>query len=216
MNGELYVIRNKVNGKEYVGKTYKGIKTRFRQHLEDAYKERYENRPLYKAFQKYGLENFEIESIGYYPEIILEEKEMEEIAKRDTYRNGYNATMGGDGTRRISLPMKEVYDYYIKTRSFVKTGRKFGCSSETIRAALKDYDFKRFYNYDSMNNQFIPNIVEGKFGNVKISFDSTANAAEFLKKTIKKDYDQENIRKCISRVLSGNRKSYLGINWKKF
>lgn len=59
----IYKITNKINGKVYIGKTIHSIETRWNQHIYESKKQRYECRPLYDAFNKYGIENFTIEEI---------------------------------------------------------------------------------------------------------------------------------------------------------
>lgn len=62
--GYIYKITNKINHKMYIGKTnYADPYDRFKEHIRDSKKERCKNRPLYRAMNKYGLENFEFEVI---------------------------------------------------------------------------------------------------------------------------------------------------------
>lgn len=96
----IYKITNKINGKLYVGKTNLSLERRFNQHVSDSTKQSEQHRPLYAAFAKYGVENFEISLIEETP--IPEEREQFYIDKLNTYVgnkpcNGYNATSGGDG-----------------------------------------------------------------------------------------------------------------------
>jgi predicted GIY-YIG superfamily endonuclease len=46
MNGNLYVITNIINQKHYIGKTYKDIEKRFKEHIQESKKDRCKNRPL--------------------------------------------------------------------------------------------------------------------------------------------------------------------------
>lgn len=102
MAGNLYKIVNNINNKVYIGKTYKTIQERWRNHLSDAYKidaesmEYARNAKLQRAIRKYGPEHFKIELIGQFEEGVLEQKEVEYIAKYDSYHNGYNSTLGGE------------------------------------------------------------------------------------------------------------------------
>ena len=59
----IYKITNKVNGKIYIGKTEKSIELRFKEHCREFTKARSKDRPLYRAFNKYGVENFSIELV---------------------------------------------------------------------------------------------------------------------------------------------------------
>lgn len=63
--GRIYVIRCKINKLVYVGQTVKTINERFDEHLNSYKSEiKSQNTPsrlLFQAFDKYGIENFEIE-----------------------------------------------------------------------------------------------------------------------------------------------------------
>jgi len=94
----IYKIENKINHKIYVGMTNeKDINTRLIKHIK---RSKYnENRPLYSAFKKYGIENFEISEIEKC-------KTFEEMWEREKYwikklksllPNGYNISTGGEG-----------------------------------------------------------------------------------------------------------------------
>ena len=93
----IYVITNKINNKQYVGKTTDTIEHRWKRHLIDSKKRTCEKRPLYNAINKYGFENFTINILEECSINDLSDKEQYWINKLDTYKNGYNATQGGDG-----------------------------------------------------------------------------------------------------------------------
>lgn len=92
----IYKIINNINGKLYIGKTTSSIETRWSQHKWSSI-----NRPdstiLYKAINKYGIENFSIEKIEDCDSFSLEEREKYWIKYYNTYEKGYNMTHGGDG-----------------------------------------------------------------------------------------------------------------------
>lgn len=97
--GWIYCITNKVNGKKYIGKT-NDLKRRMYEHLP-----KFEKCPiLMSAYNKYGIENFNSKVLVHFTAInndvlnsILNWLESFYISKYDTYRNGYNATYGGEG-----------------------------------------------------------------------------------------------------------------------
>ena len=62
MKGYIYLIENKINGKKYIGKTYSSIEKRWKEHIKD--RTRFD-RPLYRAMNKYGIENFSIQELEY-------------------------------------------------------------------------------------------------------------------------------------------------------
>lgn len=96
--GRIYLIRNTINDKVYVGQTTVSIKLRFQNHLSAA--RRGLDYIVGKAIRKYGEQNFHIE--------LLEECLVEELNEREKYwisyfksidnRFGYNISIGGNAT----------------------------------------------------------------------------------------------------------------------
>ena len=93
----IYTITNKSNHKQYVGKTNRTVEQRWKEHLLEINQERSKNRPLYRAMKKYGVDNFVIEELEEVDLSEAEEKEKYWIETLRTYKDGYNATLGGDG-----------------------------------------------------------------------------------------------------------------------
>lgn len=91
----IYRIVNQINGKSYIGKTEGTVEKRFKEHLSEHKRERCKNRPLYRAFLKYGPENFTVETPEETENAV--EREIYWIEFYDTFSEGYNATKGGDG-----------------------------------------------------------------------------------------------------------------------
>lgn len=96
----VYKIINKINKKAYIGIT-KNIDERFFYHKTryDGTKKEFIDKPLYKAFRKYGVDNFKF--IILYRDLTVEEAKQKEIElikkfKTLTHENGYNITKGGD------------------------------------------------------------------------------------------------------------------------
>jgi group I intron endonuclease len=94
----VYVITNKINGKQYVGQTVQPLENRWVRH----YSGKGQGCSAIKsAIKKYGKENFLVEEI-YKAESLtdLNEKESEFINKFNTLApNGYNLTTGGERPR---------------------------------------------------------------------------------------------------------------------
>lgn len=94
----IYVITNKINGKQYVGQST-NIQKRWYDHrsksMHPRKKDEYRNL-LYIDIRTYGLENFEIEILEECEKEELKEKEIFWIEKLNTFNNGYNNTPGGD------------------------------------------------------------------------------------------------------------------------
>ncbi len=92
----IYKITNKVNQKKYVGCS-QNIEERFKAHIRNSKNKnsREYDKVLYRAFRKYGLDNFVFE--------IVEECSLETMFKREIFfieklcsDKDYNQTIGGD------------------------------------------------------------------------------------------------------------------------
>lgn len=92
----IYKITNLITGKVYIGQS-RDIKARWEKH-KSVYKNQENHRyKLYRAMNKYGLQNFLFEVIQECKIDQLNEKEQYWIQFYDSYNNGYNMTLGGDG-----------------------------------------------------------------------------------------------------------------------
>lgn len=92
MDSGIYMLRNKVNNKFYIGKS---VRLRIRRN-EHRIAGNLRGRVLARAFKKYGKDNFEF--------IVLERCEPERLFAREvhyiaTLQPEYNMTEGGDGRR---------------------------------------------------------------------------------------------------------------------
>lgn len=88
----IYKITNLINGKVYIGQSL-DIHTRWNTHKN---KNTWgKNQAIYKAFKKYGIENFEFSIIELCDEKELNEKEIFYIELYDSFNKGYNMTLGG-------------------------------------------------------------------------------------------------------------------------
>ena len=95
----IYKVTNKVNGKQYIGRTVKKINVRWNEHACNASSDKEKDQSiLHKALRKYGKENFSIEQIDSANSIEeLNQKEIYWIEKLNTRVVGYNLTAGGEG-----------------------------------------------------------------------------------------------------------------------
>lgn len=143
MNGFIYKITNQVNNKVYIGQTRFTVEHRWKQHLRHFKSGR--NTILYKAFKKYGVENFKVEPIEEVDVNSLDQREIFWIAKYDSFNSGYNATLGGSkGGIYIWTDSKyeEIRDLYLSGFTLKTIGEKFKVSSDTIRTILKSMNVK--------------------------------------------------------------------------
>ena len=208
----IYQITNDINQKIYIGKTEFSIEKRFKEHCSDAFRERNEKRPLYNAMRKYGVEHFHIELIEETDN--PEEREIYWIEKKQSFKNGYNATIGGDGRKYID------YDLVVKTyqdlQNIKLVAKQLHHDESTISKILKEKNIdikssiewmrenrgKKVGQYD-LNDNFIQ------------SFDSRGLASKYL---IDNHYTTsvaiDAVAGRIGQVCNGKRKTAYGFKWK--
>lgn len=98
MTTGIYKITNQINGKVYIGQStfierrWKDERTAAFSPSDDEYMS-----ARSQAFRKYGLENFTFEIIEQCDKTQLNEREKYWIKYYDSYNDGYNSTLGGDG-----------------------------------------------------------------------------------------------------------------------
>ena len=100
----IYKITNKQNNKIYIGKS-KSVEDRWIYHTSHHNDSKEWNKILYKAFRKYGIDNFNFEIIEPMDEKTYDKfgnnREQYWIIYYDSLNNGYNETNGGDGGYNI-------------------------------------------------------------------------------------------------------------------
>ena len=210
----IYKITNLVNGKEYIGQTSLSIQERFKQHIHDANKGYYNHRPLYNAFNKYGIENFIVEELEECNTEEVNQKEIEYINKFDTYSNGYNATLGGEGT--VTIDYDKVLEKYRMGLSAGQIAKDMNHDIKQITRILKSKGVSKEEiverGHDSQGRPLYK--IDKKTNEILEKFDSVAKAAQYLKdNNISKD-TISGISAHISQCCNGIRKTAYGFIWR--
>lgn len=96
VNGTIYIIKNSVNNKVYIGKTIRSVKARYREHTN---RDLHDNLPIHRAMLKYGVENFwyEILDIDSIEKLNNLEKYWIKYYNSTESEYGYNLNPGGNG-----------------------------------------------------------------------------------------------------------------------
>lgn len=165
-NPGIYIITNKINGKQYVGKDFY-LPNRPNTHLRGAEPK---CKAIHGAIQKYGRENFDVEIIKY-PGIsheALYAVEQWHIRKNNSKSpNGYNLTDGGPGafgadrsieTREkmsvaglspVWVYAKDIVEIYVhQNETISKIAKTFEVSNSVIYNILTYYGIKiRYASY---------------------------------------------------------------------
>lgn len=209
----IYKITNNLNQKSYIGKTLKKIEDRWKEHLKDYKRRRYEKRPLYDAFKKYGIENFNVEEVEeILDESILEDREKYWIEYYKTYSNGYNATLGGDGKQFINSDL--VITNYNQLKSCKEVAKLMGITAETVSDILNRKDVKMLTPSERQNKNKKPVKMFDLENNFIKLFESLNDAAKYLIENKLSNCKQTTAKQHISEVCRGKRKTFAKFLWK--
>lgn len=206
----IYQITNDINNKIYIGKTEFSIEKRFKEHCHDAFQKHCEKRPLYSAIRKYGIEHFHIELLEETE--IPEEREIYWIKKKGSYKNGYNATLGGDGKKYIDYDL--VIATYNEVKSIKETAMKLGICAASVSLILHKN------HIDIISS---PEIIQRRYGKMVNMYDLQNNfiktfpscnaAAVYMIENKLTNCKQSTIRQHISEVCRGKRKTAAKYKW---
>lgn len=135
----IYKITNKINNNAYIGLSV-DIERRWKDHIRRAQNSdgKEFDKVLYKAFRKYGIDNFSFEVIEQCLPEELNEKEAYWISYYDTYYHGYNMTLGGDSSINVG---GEKHPNHKVTEADVIYIRQLW-ASKTISTREMYYEFK--------------------------------------------------------------------------
>lgn len=96
---------------------------------------------------KYGIDSFSIGQIEECESEKLDEREKYWIGRFDSYSNGYNMTVGGEGIHLVCISkIRELWD---KGAAIADISRETGYATTTILQYLKDY--KGFSHKEAIN-----------------------------------------------------------------
>lgn len=96
----IYIIKNKINDYVYIGQAY-DIERRWKKHRaigKQGCSTKYieYNNQIHTAMRELGRDNFYLEVLEKCNKELLNEREKYWIRYYNSYKNGYNATEGGD------------------------------------------------------------------------------------------------------------------------
>lgn len=145
----IYKITNKINNKVYIGQTNLTTEVRFKKHLK-SWKSN-DCPKLYRAFRKYGKENFICETICETNNPNDDEKYW--IEYYNSVNQGYNVSYGGYGGTILGKDIeKNIIDLYKHGESIRSIHRNTNLSRDYIRTCLIKYDLynvkeQKYINY---------------------------------------------------------------------
>ena len=211
----IYKITNSLNGKIYIGKTMKTVAERWQEHCRVYNRRSEEHRPLYAAMNKYGIDSFTIETIEECSDSTINEREQYWIEYFGSFKNGYNATIGGDGRAYIDYDL--VVSTYAEVKNQAEVARIMNISRDSVNDILKTRNVpivssqdiakaastKIIHMYDKNTQKFVR------------AFATYADAANWLIENKYTNCKFTTIRYHVSEVCHGKRKSTAGFVFKE-
>lgn len=136
----IYKIWNELNDNVYIGQTIRPLSARWKEHTQ---RYKYIENHLYLAMRKYGIQYFHIELIEECLEKDLDEREKYWIAYYNSYYDGYNETIGGQGIPKYEIEEEDIERLWKEG----KTISQIADELQVTRTAIKNriYD-KPYYN----------------------------------------------------------------------
>ena len=213
----IYKIENTVNGKVYIGQSV-DITDRWEHHRSELKNNRHGNAHLQASWNKYGEDSFTFTVLEECTRKELQEREKDWISFYDSYSNGYNQTLGGDGTKIINPILQfDSYFNFIKEwdngiiaseETGINASSIYGCCNERIKKAggyiwiyKKDYKDKLSLRTYMQNNRQCPVNQYDPYGKLIKQWDSCSQ--------IIREIDLNPID-----CLRHNKKSYKGYVWR--
>lgn len=182
--GFVYVIKNCINDKVYVGQTKNSIEQRFNEHLYASMKKNTTNK-LYMAMKELGKENFYIELLTECKDVDMNKYEQLYVEKFNSIKQGYNTVYHCSSISNSSNTELEdkIIELYKEGYSLASIGKTCEVSHATICKILRKNKMKREEtskaNHVSGSKQVV--MYSKDFVPEKL-FDSIKEAYNWLKK----------------------------------
>lgn len=197
--GHIYKITNIINNKVYIGQTVKTVQKRFTQHKNNSNKPYFSQIVLYKAFNKYGIENFICEEIEEVDNSLLDEREKYWIEYYDSYFNGYNSTVGGRAIQLYNWDIDDIIEKYLELKSARKVAEFYKCDHNTIDNILNNNNVHRFTQAEQKAR-----IIIMEKEDIKLIFNNSSEAAQWimdngLTKSTEKRIVRQNVTSSINK-----------------
>lgn len=191
--GRIYIIKNTINDKVYIGQTHVSVKLRFQNHLSAA--RRGLDYVIGKAIRKYGEDNFYVET--------LEECTIEELNEREKYwiafynstdnRFGYNMSIGGNVVRTTDNLDEELVLYMFQHgKTSCKIAKELHVHPYKVTTILKKYNI--IYGIDK---QRVDKLTESMIIDLYLDGYSTVDISKKFninKTTVRRILNRNNIK----------------------
>lgn len=184
----IYIIKNIINNKVYVGQTLQNFQRRYWHHYWKLNDNSHDNHHLQAAWNKYGENNFVFEVIEIIDDDrLIEEREVYWINYFLNNNQSYNMALGGGGKRGV--PMSDKAKKIVGAKNRIHNLGKIA-SDETKQKMSNARTGKRVYRHNDQLNDSQVVLIKTKLINGERPVD--------ISKELKIPY------KVINNIYSGN------------
>ena len=190
--GSIYIIRNTINDKVYIGQTTMTVMERFKNHLKPSTCKQRSTYKLYNAMNKYGKENFYVETLeSNIPVGELDNKEIYYIEQFDSLNNGYNTAMGGNARRIYKWDdINEIISLFQQGIKAENIAEKYKVCKETIFRIVHGNGYYVRQDPEECNKERLQDLVSQGYTNQEI-----ADVLHMKPWTIQRRLQKYNIRR---------------------
>lgn len=193
--------------------TYRTVQERWKEHQNDCNRRQAENRPLYRAMNKYGIENFSIEVLEKTDN--PEERERYWIERLGSFKYGYNATLGGDGKPYVDYNL--VIKTYKEVQNIAEVSRILNIDVSTISKILHRNKIEIKSSTEIVKEKYgKPVGMYNNAGELLKTFSTLTDAARYLieQNKVPSYSTLKGITAHIGKVCNGKRKTAYKYIWK--
>ena len=197
--GLIYIIKNSINNKVYIGQTTLSMEDRWKTHLKPSVSKQRSSYKIYNAMNKYGKENFYCELLEEnIPVKELNDREIYYIEKYNSFENGYNSTKGGDG-RFINkdYDIENIISQYKSGVSAIQIAKEYDVSHSTIDRILHVNNIETRIDGKKLFDYMLDEIIE--LTNIH-TYNEIASLYNVDEKTIRRFLSKHGFRKYKKRV----------------
>ena len=218
--GYIYLITNDINDKKYVGQTRETVRSRFNRHCRDT---KHGPDTIDEFIQTHGVSHFHVTTLEKVPLEILNQRERYWIQVYDSYYNGYNKTLGGQGDPQYTeedissaidaylegMPVIEIEANYMTRSTLYKYLKAAGIPPRGMTEQAIQSSIENAKKATLVNQIPIYNIT------LDIIYDSKKDALiDMIQKGYSKAKDWHNIRTALDKALAKTQKTAFGFEWR--
>lgn len=175
----VYIIRNLVNGKCYIGSTVMTFEKRYSHHSSRLNLNKHKNKHLQNAWNKYGENNFEFDILEICEKencIIREQYYLDTILEADKYVNNISSVFKDIGYNMnpyaTYVPPSDKETIEKRTKTF----KEYVSKASEYYQMLKKYEI----DFDEIPEKYL-SIIQGWYNNIPWNKGKTYDSTDHLK-----------------------------------